>query len=126
MSLGEAATPVIFVYVENGERALAFYRDTLGLKLRSSEPHGDIVELGGALLHLMVMPDFKRHEHPVLGWNVADVPAVVAALRGKGIDFLVYEGFGQDSDGIWTSPDGSNKLAWFADPDGNVLMLAQG
>ena len=37
----------------------------------------------------------------------------------------VYEGMGQDALGVWSSPDGATKLAWFPDPDGNVLMLSQ-
>jgi hypothetical protein len=40
--------------------------------------------------------------------------------------FTVYEGMGQDGLGIWTSPDGKGKVAWFNDPDGNVLSLTQG
>lgn len=37
----------------------------------------------------------------------------------------VYEGFGQDALGVWTSPDGKAKVAWFNDTDGNVLSLTQ-
>jgi hypothetical protein len=35
-----------------------------------------------------------------------------------------YEGMDQDSDGVWTAP-GGDKVAWFTDPDGNVLSLTQ-
>lgn len=41
------------------------------------------------------------------------------------MEFKTYEGFGQDADGIWSSPDGGAKVAWFADPDGNLLSLTQ-
>lgn len=55
----------------------------------------------------------------------ATIRAAIEALRGKGIEFTIYEGFGQDELGVWTSPDGKAKVAWFADPDGNVLSLSQ-
>jgi len=37
---------------------------------------------------------------------------------------LHYEGLGQDSDGVWATPDGA-LVAWFRDPDGNTLSLTQ-
>jgi hypothetical protein len=63
--------------------------------------------------------------HTVLGWEVKDIVAEVKALGAKGVKFQVYEGFGQDELGIWNSPDGRAKLAWFLDADGNNLSLAQ-
>lgn len=48
-------------------------------------------------------------------------------LEGRrGVEFKIYEGMGQDAVGVWTSPDGKAKVAWFTDPDGNVLSLSQG
>lgn len=122
----QQSTPVAFLYTSDRERALGFYRDTLGLALHSSDPFGDFISLGAALVRMTVLPDHKAHEHPVLGWNVDDIVAAVEALRHRGVDCLVYEGYGQDALGIWSAPDGKSKLAWFADPDGNVLMLNQG
>jgi catechol 2,3-dioxygenase-like lactoylglutathione lyase family enzyme len=120
-----AGTPVVFVSVADRERALAFYRDVLGLELRSSDAHGDFLQLGPALLRMTAMPDWKAQPHPVLGWNVPDIAATAAALRERGVKFAIYEGFGQDELGIWTSPDGTARVAWFADTDGNVLSLSQ-
>ncbi len=59
------------------------------------------------------------------GWEVPDMTRAVQALHAKGVVMTIYEGFGQDALGIWTSPDGKTKVAWFTDPDGNVLSLAQ-
>ena len=123
--LPSAAVPVTFVNVADRERALAFYRDTLGLPLRSSDDFGDFLETGGALLRMTVLPDYAAGPHPVLGWDVGDIAVAVEALRARGVAFTVYEGFGQDALGVWTSPDGKAKVAWFADPDGNVLSLSQ-
>jgi catechol 2,3-dioxygenase-like lactoylglutathione lyase family enzyme len=120
-----SGTAVTFVNVTDRDRALAFYTSTLGLKLRSSDPHGDFIALDNALLRITAMADHKAGPHPVLGWNVADISAAAAALRDRGVSFTIYEGMGQDALGIWSSPDGKTKVAWFNDPDGNVLCLSQ-
>lgn len=121
----ETASPVAFIYVADRERALAFYRDRLGFELRSSDGYGDFLGLGAGLVRMTVMADHKPHPHPVLGWNVDDIVATVEALRDRGIVFTIYEGMGQDPLGIWTSPDGKAKVAFFTDADGNVLSLAE-
>ena len=120
-----SGTPVAFINVADRDRALAFYCDTLGLKLRSSDNFGDFIELDGGLLRLTVLPDFKPSPHPVLGWNVRDMTSAVTSMRGRGVAFTIYPGMGQDELGIWTAPGGGAKVAWFADPDGNVLSLSQ-
>jgi catechol 2,3-dioxygenase-like lactoylglutathione lyase family enzyme len=125
MALGQSGTPVAFVYTSDRQRALDFYCTTLGLEHRDGDGYGDWIALEGALLRLTVIPDHQASPHPVFGWEVADARAAVEALKAKGVDCIVYEGFGQDELGIWTSPDGTQKLAWFADPDGNALMISQ-
>jgi predicted enzyme related to lactoylglutathione lyase len=124
IDLGSSGKAVAFVYVGDRDRGLGFYRDTLGLAVRDSDPYGDFLELPGALLRLTVIPDFEPHPHPVLGFDVDDIEAVAAALRDRGIVFEIYEGMGQDANGILTAPDGG-KLAFFKDADGNALMLSQ-
>lgn len=121
-----SGTPVAFVYTTDRERALGFYRDTLGLALHSSDGYGDYLQLGGALLRLTVIADHMASPHPVLGWAVEDARATVETLRDKGVVFAIYDGMGQDALGIWTSPDGKSKIAFFNDPDGNALMLNEG
>lgn len=121
-----SGTPVAFVYTTDRERALGFYRDTLGLALHSSDGYGDYLQLGECLLRLTVIAGHQPTPHPVLGWAVEDARATVEALRGKGVVFAIYDGMDQDALGIWTSPDGKAKLAFFNDPDGNALMLNQG
>lgn len=126
MSTPIAGTPVAFVLVTDRERALAFYTGVLGCALHSTDPFGDFVDLRGAMLRVTVMPDHKATPHPVLGWNVSDLVATIDTLRARGVEFTIYPGMGQDERGIWTSPDGRAKVAFFTDPDGNVLSLAQG
>jgi catechol 2,3-dioxygenase-like lactoylglutathione lyase family enzyme len=121
-----SGTPVAFIHVGDRQRALDFYVGKLGLVVRSSDPFGDFLEVGAALIRLTALPDYKASAHPVFGWHVDDIEAGVKTLTGRGVVFTIYEGFGQDALGIWTAPGGAAKVAWFADPDGNVLSLSQG
>ncbi len=122
----ELGKPVTYVYTTDPERSLAFYRDTLGLAEvpDSADPYGCFLELPGGLLRLTKMGDHQPSPHPVLGFEVADIAGVIAALRGKGVTMDMFEGFGQDADGVATMPDGM-KLAFFKDADGNGLTLSQ-
>ena len=45
-------------------------------------------------------------------------------LRQRGVDPLIFDGMGQDDDAVWTAPGGA-LVAWFTDPDGNVLSFTQ-
>lgn len=125
MAAPVSGQPVAFIQVSDRERGLAFYRDTLGLAVRSSDEFGDFLEAGPALIRMTALPDYKAHAHPVFGWNVEDIAAAARQLREQGVEFTIYEGMGQDALGVWTAPDGGAKVAWFSDPDGNVLSLSQ-
>jgi predicted enzyme related to lactoylglutathione lyase len=116
---------VAYVYVSDRERGVSFYRDTIGMAHQSADAFGDAFTFGNGTMRLTALPDFKPGEHPVIGWDVDDIDAAVAALRARGIAMTVYEGMGQDALGVWRAPDGRAALAWFADPDGNCLMLSQ-
>lgn len=119
----DSAVPVAFLYVSDRKQALGFYCDILGLVLKISDNFGDFIENGGSLVRMTVMPDHKAGPHPVLGWKVADVHATARSLLDNGIQLTIYDGIGQDALGVWTSPEDGTKVAWFADPDGNVLSL---
>ena len=66
----QSGTPVSFLYVRDRERALNFYCEKLGFRLRSSDGFGDFIDLGTGLMRMTVMPDYSASPHPVLGWNV--------------------------------------------------------
>jgi predicted enzyme related to lactoylglutathione lyase len=123
-SIAKKGMPVAFVYVSDRDKALAFYRDVLGAKVRDSDDYGDNLVLNGALLRLTVMKDHKPSEHPVAGWEVEDITATAKALEASGHGIARFEGMGQDEHGITTADDGG-KMAFFTDPDGNSLMLTQ-
>jgi catechol 2,3-dioxygenase-like lactoylglutathione lyase family enzyme len=125
MSALASATPVTFILTGDPAASQAFYTDTLGLPLGPQDAFATVYDLGSCILRVTDIPGFSAGPHPVLGWKVDDIAASVAALTAKGVTFTIYEGFGQDPLGIWTAPDGSAKVAWFNDPDGNVLSLTQ-
>jgi len=126
MALPSTAQPMCFVLTANRARSRPFYAEVLGLRLLGEDDHAATFDIGNRTP--MRLTDLSGHVgagHTVLGWHVADLAGSVAALKAKGVEFKVYDGFGQDADGIWKSPDGGARLAWFADPDGNVLSLTQ-
>jgi len=126
MSLLVAAQPVTFILTANRSAAKPFYAGALGLAIIAEDDFAVTFALaGGASMRLTELPGHLAQGHTVLGWAVADIGAAVAELRGKGVSFKIYEGFGQDENGIWSPPGGGAKVAWFSDPDGNVLSLTQ-
>ena len=115
-----------FVLTNDSAAARPFYEDTLGLRVVAEDPFAVTFAMAGeATLRLTPMPGHQPSAHTVVGWAVSDIVASVRALTEKGVAFQVYDGFGQDADGIWSAPDGSAKVAWFCDHDGNVLSLSE-
>lgn len=121
-----ARSPVTFLFTRDRDRALEFYRDVLDLTHVGSDQFADRFDLNGVSLRVVPIPDHQPSPHTVLGWDVPDLVSTCAAMRAKGIRFEIYEGFGQDENGIWTAPDGHAKIAWFLDPDGNNLSVTEG
>ena len=119
----DAAKPSIIICTKDRARSMAFYRDTLGLSFAFEDDLAAVFNTGGATLRISVVPDFTPHEHTILGFHVEDVPAVVKALREKGVTFNLYPHFHQDELGILNVPGGAVRVAWFKDPDGNVLSV---
>jgi len=116
---------VAFVGVCDPERAKRFYRDKLGLRLVSEElPFALVFDVQGTMLRVTVVPEVKPAKFTVLGWRVPDIQAAVSSLDKEGVEFQRYAGLQQDGLGIWTSPNGA-RVAWFHDPDGNILSVTQ-
>jgi catechol 2,3-dioxygenase-like lactoylglutathione lyase family enzyme len=116
--------PVSFVQVQDRAEGVAWYRDVLGLAHRSADDFGDEFAFGQGTLRLTALPDWTPHAHPTVGFEVDDIRAAVAELRGRGATFEIYDGYGQDADGIWTAPGGAASVAWFKDCAGNLLSLS--
>jgi catechol 2,3-dioxygenase-like lactoylglutathione lyase family enzyme len=111
------------ICTKDRDRATAFYRDTLGLAFAYEDGFAAVFNAAGVTLRLSFVADFTPHEHTILGFNVADVSATVRALSEKGVRFNKYERFAQDELGVLTLPGGDVQVAWFNDPDGNVLSV---
>jgi Predicted enzyme related to lactoylglutathione lyase len=113
-----------FVPTTSPKKAKSFYKDTLGLKLLSEDNYALEFDANGTLLRVTTVPELTPHPFTILGWNVDDIISVIKQLNGKKVFFERYDFLEQDNLGIWTSPNGS-KVAWFKDPDGNILSLTE-
>ena len=108
----------------DGARARAFYGDTLGLRLVDDEPYALVFDAAGVMLRVQKVAGLTPPGHTVLGWQVPDIRAAVRDLGARGVKFEQFGLASQDSLGVWTSPGGA-LVAWFKDPDGNILSLTQ-
>ena len=114
-----------FISIVDVARARDFYRETLGLRLVSEEPPFALVfEANGIMLRLGMAKELPPAHGTVLGWQVPDIVATVKELEQAGILFERYKQMKQDELGIWTAPTGA-KVAWFKDPDGNILSIGE-
>lgn len=123
MGILTAAKPAIVICTRDRARSTAFYRDTLGLTLAHEDNLAAVFNTGGVTLRLSVVADFTPHEHTILGFHVPDVAATVRALGEQAVSFNRYPAFPQDDLGILTLPGGAVRVAWFQDPDGNILSV---
>lgn len=96
----------------------------MGLRFVADEPYALVFDANGVMLRVSKTQSLDPAPHTVLGWSVGDIQATVAALARKGVAFERYDVLTQDAAGVWTSPGGV-RVAWFKDPDGNLLSLTQ-
>lgn len=104
--------------------AEVFYRDVLGLPLQSRSDGALVFDVGGSDLRVSPVPSTTPSAHTVLGFSVNDLDAVIAMLRARGVVFEQFDGFRHDANGAVTTPDGA-RVAWFRDPDENLLSVVQ-
>jgi catechol 2,3-dioxygenase-like lactoylglutathione lyase family enzyme len=120
-----AAEVMTFIATRDREVAKKFYSETLGFRQIGEDDFAVVFDLNGVMLRISTVPGHAPPQHTVLGWRVSDIESAVRALKSRGVTFNIYPGFGQDELGIWTAPGSNSKVAWFLDPDGNNLSLAQ-
>lgn len=126
MSLPAAKAPVCFVLTANRAQTKPFYADVLGLQVLGEDEHAVTFDIGNRTpMRLTDLPGHKPTGHTVLGWAVQDLRAAMRELSTKGVKFHVFEGYGQDAEGVWQAPGGGAQIAWFSDPEGNGLSLTQ-
>ena len=76
------------------------------------------------MLRVTKVDQLQVQPFTVFGWAVPDIHAVVADLAGAGVPCVRFDGMDQDAAAVWTTP-GGDRIAWFRDPDGNLLSLTQ-
>jgi catechol 2,3-dioxygenase-like lactoylglutathione lyase family enzyme len=111
--------------VVDGERARSFYADVLGLSYSGQSGDGKhLFSIGSGTLALLPKPEGTRAEHTALSFEVTDAAEAVRELTLRGVVFDEY-----DLPGLKTVDKvcvlGSEKAAWFRDPEGNILCVHQ-
>jgi catechol 2,3-dioxygenase-like lactoylglutathione lyase family enzyme len=119
-----SANIVAFVPIKDSEKARAFYEGALGLRFVKDDEFALVFEANGIMMRAAKMKDVTPAQFTVLGWQVKNIEDIVRALQKKGVHFEIFGFFKQDELGIWTAPTG-DKVAWFKDPDGNILSVSQ-
>jgi catechol 2,3-dioxygenase-like lactoylglutathione lyase family enzyme len=113
-----------FTMTANPDEAKRFYSDVLGLKFLRDDGFALVFDAHGLLVRVGKMPDHKPLQYTTLGWEVSDIEAAARDLASRGVTFERYDFMKPNEQGIVTFPTG-DKVAWFKDPDGNVLSLSQ-
>ena len=120
----ERAQLTAFLATTQAARSATFYGETLGLRRVSEDGFALVFDANGVELRLQKVERFTPQRFTALGWQVTGIDALVAALSARGVRFQRYPGMEQDAQGIWLAPSGA-RVAWFKDPDGNLLAVAE-
>ena len=118
------ATVTAFVATASPALAKAFYRDTLGLRLVSDDQFAIAFDCNGVQLRIQKVEKVQPHPFTALGWQVRSIRQAVLGLSKRGVAFERYSVLSQDELGVWQAPSAA-KVAWFKDPDGNLLSLTE-
>ncbi len=112
------------VAVTDLETARRFYAETLGLT-EASRQEGELTTFrsGKTFLNVYRSAFAGTNKATSVTWEVDDIDATVRALKAKGVSFEHYDAPGMSLEGDVHVGYGM-KVAWFKDPDGNILNLA--
>ena len=111
--------------VDDVPKALAFYRDTLGLDAHANDMGGIELQVGATRVFVYPKPNHEPATFTVLNLVVLDIDAAADELAAAGVELARYEGMPQDDRGIMrgsATGDGPD-IAWFTDPAGNVFSI---
>ena len=114
---------IAFVPTKDPVKARAFYEGVLGLRFVKDDGFALVMSANGIMVRVS-KAEFTPAQFTILGWQVTDIEKIAAELQAKGVTFERFGFFEQDQLGIWTAPTG-DKVAWFKDPDGNLLSISQ-
>ena len=112
--------------VKNVQAAKKFYEGTLGLKQVGAEGSELIVfKSGNTTVNVYESKEAGTNKATAVTWAVDDVKSEVDALKAKGVKFEHYDMPGMTRQGD-VHIGGDMKVAWFKDPDGNILNIVSG
>ncbi len=121
-----AKDAVATIAVRNIETARQFYQEVVGLTLQPSVEEGDVLSFKSGNTNLIVYRSqyAGTNQATTATWDVDDdLDGVVAALKSKGVTFEHYDMPGVTRTGdVHATPN--SRVAWFKDPDGNILALS--
>ena len=111
--------------VKDLDRARKFYEGTLGLRqVESMDDHLIVYRSGKTTLNVYESEQAGTNKATAVTWTVGDkLEATVIELSAKGVKFEYYDMPGMTREGD-VHVAGDMKVAWFKDPDGNILNLA--
>jgi catechol 2,3-dioxygenase-like lactoylglutathione lyase family enzyme len=115
---------VAFVPIKDSDKTRAFYEGVIGLRFLKDDGFALVFDANGIMVRVAKVPQFTPAPFTILGWQVNEIEKIAADLQAKGVQFERFGFFQQDELGIWTAPTG-DKVAWFKDPDGNILSVSQ-
>ena len=116
---------IAYIATHDPDLAKPFYRDVLGLRLVSEDRFALTFDAHGTMLRISIVQDLVPVKYTVVGWRVPDILSVAQQLEKAAVKLERFPNFhGQDERGIWTAPSGA-KVAWFKDPDENLLSITQ-
>jgi catechol 2,3-dioxygenase-like lactoylglutathione lyase family enzyme len=113
-----------FVITKDSARSREFYEQKLGFTFVSKDQFALVMKTEQNMIRISESKDAVAAQHTILGWQVEQIEPVATWLTERGVVFERYGWAKQDSLGIWTAPSG-DKVAWFKDPDGNVLSISE-
>lgn len=112
---------IAFIATAKEIESRTFYEDILGLRFIEDTPYSIVFASGETMLRIQKVAHVAPGTDTALGWAIDDIDARMTELAAKGVAFEAFEG---SSGPIWVAPDGT-QVAWFRDPDGNLLSLTQ-
>jgi catechol 2,3-dioxygenase-like lactoylglutathione lyase family enzyme len=115
---------IAFVPTSDAARARDFYEQKLGLRFVSDDSFAIVMDCNGTMLRIARVGNFTPHPFTILGWEVQDMDKTAELMTGNDVKFEIFPGLNQNEAGVWTAPGGA-KVAWFKDPDGNILSISQ-
>lgn len=122
--LGDANV-VPTIAVKDLEKAKQFYGEVLGLATNAKEdPGGVFYKSGNCGIFVYESQYAGTNQATYASWSVSDIKTEVEKLKNKGVNFEHYP----DMPSITLEGDihmmgDTFKVAWFKDPDGNILSL---